>query len=236
MICRSRPEILLQEKSTKHAWCAHLVLFLLLNTMQQNLLKAMLNNPEKTSTAWSKLPEPSNQSYLASKYIPRLIELSRYLLFIVVSSAKLFFENLILAHRPGWYCRLSLEDCYSNRLFCSHYKLPPLFRSCYREIVHCYYRFFSSEHFFAFFSCSNRTTRAVLISYCSSKRSKNKWIISAVLKLRKVITKTNGTQSRESKLKTLDIWPFLVSHVNHAREPLMIVGKPQIHNRCQRNF
>ena len=112
--------------------------------MQQNLLKAMLNNPEKTSTAWSKLPEPSNQSYLASKYIPRLIELSRYLLFIVVSSAKLFFENLKLAHLPGWYCRLSLEDCYSNLLFCSHYKLPPLFRSRYRVIVHCYYRFFSS--------------------------------------------------------------------------------------------
>ena len=40
----------------------------IINTVQQNLLKAMLNNPEKTSTAWSKLPEPSNQSYLASKY------------------------------------------------------------------------------------------------------------------------------------------------------------------------
>ena len=93
MICRSRPEILPQERSTKHAWCAHLVLFLLLNTVQQNLLKAMLNNPEKTSTAWSKLPESSNQSYLASKYIPRLIELSRYLLFIVVSSAKLFLRE-----------------------------------------------------------------------------------------------------------------------------------------------
>ena len=157
-----------------------------------------------------------------------MIELSRCLLFIVVSSAKLFFENLKLAHRPGWYCRLSLEDCYSNRLFCSHYKLPPLFRSRYNVIVHCYYRFFPSEHFFAFFSCRNRTTRAVPTSYCSSKRSKNEWVISAVLKLRKVITQTNCTQSRESKLKTLDIWPFLVSHVNHAREPLVIVGKPQL--------
>ena len=40
----------------------------IINTVQRNLLKAMLNNPKKTSTARSKLPEPRNQSYLASKY------------------------------------------------------------------------------------------------------------------------------------------------------------------------
>ena len=236
MTCRSRPEILLQEKSTKHAWCAHLVLFFLLNTMQQNLLKAMLNNPEKTSTAWSKLPEPSNQSYLASKYIPRLIELSRYLLFIVVSSAKLKLRtwnwHIVLVGTVACLWKTVIQIAFFAVIISFRYYFVPVTGKLFIVIT----VFFSSEHFFAFFSCSNRTTRAVLISYCSSKRSKNKWVISAVLKLRKVITQTNGTQSRESKLKTLDIWPFLVSHLNHAREPLMIVGKPQIHNRCQRNF
>ena len=118
----------------------------------------------------------------------------------------------------------------SAPVFCHHYKLPPLFRSRYKLIVHCYYCFFSSEDFFAFFPHSDRTTRPLTPSMLGKrivhwakytryesethKRQKYKWVISVVLKLRQAITETNCTQSRESKLKTTDIWAFLVSHVN----------------------
>ena len=164
----------------------------------------MLNNPEKTSTAWSELPEPSNQSYFIWKVnIPRLIELSRCLLFIVVSPAKLFL--------------LEPEIGTSSCL----YKVAWLFRSLYRIIVHCCYLIF-------LLNTSLRSSRAALSLYYSSKHQKNKRVISVVLKLRQVITKTNCTQSSESKLKTLDIWRFLVSHVSHARQPLMVIDKTQL--------
>ena len=56
----------------------------------------MLNNPEKTSTARSKLPEPSNQSYLASKYSKANLA---FTLFAFLPK-NCFFQNLKLAHRP----------------------------------------------------------------------------------------------------------------------------------------
>ena len=95
---------------------------------------------KKNSTAWSELPEPSNQSYFIWQVnIPRLIELFRCL---VVSSANLFLPEPVLVR----YCRLSLEDCYSNRLLCSHYKLPSLFRSPYRIIRENVRAFFPQGH------------------------------------------------------------------------------------------
>ena len=135
----------------------------------------MLNNPEKTSTAWSELPEPSNQSYFIWKVnIPRLIELSRCLLFIVVSSAKLFRREPEIG-TSSW---LVLSPVFRGLLFKS-----PFLQSLYASVIisftlqgNCSLSLldFSSERFFAFFSRSERTTRVVLTPYCSIKRQKNK--------------------------------------------------------------
>ena len=92
---------------------------------------------------------------------------------------------------------------------------------------------FSSEDFFAFFSRSDRTTRP-LTPYSSAstlfieqnildtkarthKRQKYKWVISVVLELRQIISKTSCTQSRDlSEVQTFDIWSLCLTWTKRA--------------------
>ena len=116
-------------------------------------------------------------------------------------------------------------------VFCHHYKLPPLFRSRYKLIVHFYYCFFFWRLLCVLLAQwpHNAPTNSILLGkhivhwakytrYESEthKRQKYKWVISVVLKLRQIISKTSCTQSRESEVQTFDIWPLCLTWTKRA--------------------